>query len=195
MKTITYDPLAGTHIKDACGEAVSIAIKKDARVTFSFNGVNLTASPDTSRSELERQFSSEMERVRKEWEASPECAVEKKKRNTDIERRQRETDHFMDGIERVVATCSLDDVMDCLRPFVQNADHIGVKFDKGKLANIFKGAGYKNNMHVGLPPEAFNARKIMGEYILGQVVNCLESGMPPHPVTLSFIEKYFALPA
>lgn len=195
MKTIQFEPLAGTHIGHACKEAVALAINKQAHVSFSFNGVSLTATPESTPHGLLKEWETERDRQRKEYEASPECAAEKARREDQICKAQEVVDSFMDGIEHVLCTCSTDSIMEYLKPFVAAADDIGVKFDKAKLADILESAGYANNMHVGKPPEAFNERIIMAEYILGQAVNCLRSGMPPHQVTNSFIERYFAIPS
>ena len=77
---------------------------------------------------------------------------------------------------------------------VQPTIEMSETFSKDRLAAQLEAAGYAENEHVGEKPEWFNTRPRMAHYIVGQALNCLRIGMGPHPITGSFVDKYFALP-
>jgi hypothetical protein len=193
MKTpITYEPSAGTHISHACKEAAAMAIKQNCDVEFEFNGIKVTATPQSSPASLEADWDTKMAAEAKAYRESAAYAAEQERRTEQVKTSQNVVNCFMDGIERVLATCSMDDVLKYFKPFVEAADDVAVTFDKTRLADLLEQYGYKDGIHVGKPQEAFKDKEVMAQYILGQVVSCLRKGMPPHPITNSFIEKYFA---
>lgn len=89
----------------------------------------------------------------------------------------------------------MDDIMSWLCGFTDAANYAGVRFDIPEVLRQFRDAGFEANTHVGQPPEAFNNRTMMGTYIIGQSMNCLEHGMAPHPMTITFVDRYFCLPS
>lgn len=195
MNAIIFKPLLGTHIREACKEAAALAINKNSDVEFEFNGIKVIATPKSSPASLEADWNSQMEASRKAYKESPEYAAEQQRRAEAVKTSQNVVNCFMDGIEQVLVTCSTDDILKYVQPFVGASDDVDVSFDKAKLADLLEQYGYKDSMHVGKPKEAFDDKETMAQYILGQVVTCLRSGMPPHPITNSFIEKYFAMPS
>jgi hypothetical protein len=195
MSTMTIEISPGERIENACKQAVATAIKKNSDVSFDFNGISITATPQSSPASLLSEWNAQMEASRKAYRKSPEYAAEQECRAEQVKTGQNVVNRFMVGIEQVLATCSTDDLLKYFTPFVEAADDVDVIFDHSKLADLLERYGYKDNMHVGKPKEAFDDKETMAQYILGQVVNCLRSGMPPHPITNSFIEKYFAIPS
>lgn len=195
METKRYEPSFGIHITSACKEAVAMAMNGKCNVKFDFNGIEIEVTPDSTPFSAEVQWQEKKDADAKAYRESAEYREEQARRERQIKTSQDVVDHFMDGIEQVLFTCSMDSLLEYLRPFVEAADDVDVTFDKSKLADMFEAAGYAESAHVGKPPESFVHRKIFGEYILGQVVHCLRAGMPPHPVAASFIEKYFRLQA
>lgn len=193
MNTLTFDPSPGTHIREACKEAAAMAINKNSAVEFEFNGITVTATPQSSPASIEADWNSKMEADSKAYRESPEYAAAQQRRAEQVKTSQNVVNCFIDGIEQVLATCSTDDILKYFKPFVEAADDVDVKFDKSKLSDLLEQYGYKDGMHVGKPQEDFNDKETMAQYILGQVVSCLRRGMPPHPITNSFIEKYFKL--
>lgn len=195
MSTLTFEPSPGTHIREACKEASAMAINKNSDVEFEFNGITITATPQSSPASLEADWDAKLAAEAKAYRESPEYAAEQRRREDQVKTGQNAVNCFMEGIEQVLATCSTDDILKYFKPFVKVADDVGVNFDHNKLADLLEHFGYKDGMHVGKPQEAFDDKETMAQYILGQVVSCLRRGMPPHPVTNSFIERYFAIPA
>ncbi len=172
-----------------------MAIKQNCDVEFEFNGIKVTATPQSSPARLEADWDTKMAAEAKAYRESAAYAAEQERRTEQVKTSQNVVNCFMDGIEQVLATCSMNDILKYFIPFVNAADDCEVKFDHTKLADILEHFGYKDGMHVGKPQEAFNDKETMAQYILGQAVSCLRRGIPPHPITNSFIEKYFAIPA
>ncbi len=56
-----------------------------------------------------------------------------------------------------------------------------------KALRELEAIGYKNNAHVGRTEWT---RQTIGEYIVGQAINCLRHGLPPHQVTRKFAEDF-----
>jgi hypothetical protein len=123
MKTIQYDPLAGTHIQEACKESVAAAINEKQNVQFSFNGVDLTATPKSTPKQLEAEFDDKMN---ESFEAA-------KARTAEILRKQRSVNTLLDVLKDVIG--DLDKLMLWLKYFTEDADDVGAQFTKSRLTN------------------------------------------------------------
>lgn len=194
MKTMTYEPSAGTRIEHACTEAVELAKRNGQTVRFKFNDVELEATPDRQPAAIVDDWRRESDRLAEEYRNSPEGRAEAARRESQITTLKAQADELLSRLDSVLASNSQDQIMDWLKSFAPISDDVSVKFDTSALAVKFEAAGFKENEGVGQEPEWFNTRPRMAGYIVGQVINCLKRGMPPHPVTVSFVEKYQAMP-
>lgn len=192
MQTLEYSPSAGTHIGFACKEAVAMAMNQKAEVKFSFNGIALEATPESSPPALESEWSAKQEQAAKDYRESPQGIAAAKKRTADIIRKQRSLNTSLEVLADIIA--DNDKLMIWLKGVAEDADDIGVTLPKERMIEQLEAAGFVENEHVGEKPEWFNSRPRMAHYIVGQALNCLRRGMGPHPVTGSFVERYFALP-
>lgn len=191
---MTYTPSCGEHINTACGEATRIARKNGLPVTFDFNGIKLTATPDRTAMDIVADYDRETERRAEEYRNSKEGRLEAARRKKRIRELGTKADKLLSEIDKVLGSKSLYEVMDWLKEFVPVADDISVTFDKKALAAKFEAAGFMENEGVGRKPEWFVTRERMGRYIVGQAISMLKAGMSPHPITVSFVDKYKALP-
>lgn len=169
-----------------------MAMNQKVTVKFSFNGIELEATPESSPPALESEWSAKQEQAAKDYRESPQGIAAAKKRTNDIIRKQRSLNTSLDVLADIIA--DQDKLMLWLKSFAQDADDIGVQFSKDRLSAQLEAAGYSENEHVGEKPEWFNTRPRMAHYIVGQALNCLRISMGPHPITGSFVDKYFALP-
>lgn len=191
--TMTYTPSCGEHINTACREATRIARKNGLPVTFEFNGVKLTATPDRAAADIVADYNRETERRAEEYRNSEEGRLAAARREKQIYELGAKADWLLGEVDKVLAMKRLNKVMDWLKEFVPVADDISVTFDKKALAAKFEEAGFMENEGVGQKPEWFSTRERMGRYIVGQVISMLKAGMPPHPMTVRFVDKYKAL--
>lgn len=86
----------------------------------------------------------------------------------------------------------LDSLMAWLKELTPLVDWAGISLDKETILRQLRDAGFKSNQFVGEKEDWFNTRERLGLWIIGQAMNCMEHGMGPHPMTVTFCEKYFA---
>jgi hypothetical protein len=186
---ITYEPHLGQDISDACRKAIALANKNGSPVAFRFNDVDMVVSPGEGARTACDRWRAESERQAEAWRNSPKgkrAAAESEARRLEA---QRETDRLIADGPRVV-TDGLAAVVRWCAKLSMSADHNGINWEPRRAATMLIAAGYRENAHVGQPPEAFrDNRQMMGEYIIGQAINCLKRGMPPHPMTEHFAKE------
>lgn len=192
MHTKTYHPPAGQHLVTACFRAARQAKRERCRVRFNFNAARLEATPKKSPSTLVWEWEQLTGRQHARWSASPAGRAAARERTEEIVARQLICDGIVENLPTQIG--SLDSVMGSLFRLALNADDIGVKLNHPRIVRTLADAGFKENDHVGQPPEFFDDRPKLGYWIVGQVINCLNLGRPPHPMTAHFVGKYFALP-
>lgn len=191
---MTYEPSGGTRIEHACQDAVRMAILNRCIVQFKFNGVPLEVAGDTTPEDTVKHYHAELDRSAEEYRNSPEGRSNAAAREAQIGTLKSKAVNLLDKLDSLLASNSQDEIMDWLKEFAPISDDVAVRFNTAALAAKFEAAGFKENEGVGQEPEWFNTRPRMAGYIVGQVINCLKRGMPPHPVTVSFIERYQAMP-
>ena len=194
MKIITYEPSPGTRIETACDEAVNMAKQIGSTVRFKFNDVELTATPTTKPHSIVSEWQQESKRLSEKYRNSPQGRAAAKARTAEISRLKTQSEALLMSLSSILLSGSTDELMGWLKSFAPISDDVCVKFDTAAVAAKFEAAGFKENEGVGKKPEWFNTRNRMARYIIGQAINCLKRGMPPHPITVSFIEKYESLP-
>jgi hypothetical protein len=205
MNTITMRTYAGEHIGTAADRAVKQSKELETDIAFEFNGINLLAKSNSNAADLCAQYDREVNAAAEEYHNSAKGIAERQRREQQIADRNVEIQRLCKSLPSVMAASTpafLDGLMEWLRDFATAADDIAIEWDKCApvpdgmkwVMRQFQDNGFTDNQHIGKGPEWFCTRDRLGEYIIGQAINCLKSGMPPHPITLTFIEKYFALP-
>lgn len=185
-----YAPEAGTHINRACAEACEIAKKTGEYVSFDFNQIILTATPETDAVSLSKEYDRVSDERRQSYLESPEGKAAAEKRAAEIVEKIGKVDALVSKLSGILKIGDVGNLMDWLESFTPAADDIAVKIDHARLAEMMEAGGYIENDGCGNPPEWFNTQERMGCYIVGQAIACLRRGMSPHPVTLGFIEKW-----
>jgi hypothetical protein len=99
---------------------------------------------------------------------------------------------------------NLDHLIGWLHSFAHHANAASVDFDAAAglrrgglewICLLFESKGYRDGDGVGQDPDWFCTRARLGRYIIGQAINCMRKGLPPHPgATERFCSQYFALP-
>lgn len=197
IKTITYDPLPGTYIDTACTQASKFAIDKNCHVKFNFNGVEITATPKSTWDELAAQYHEATRIEHEKYLASPECKAEEIRRTKERNEHQHEIDKLMALLDTHTDgryyMKNMDFLMTWINSLTEHADYVGVKFDPKKVFNWFKKNKFIMGFGVGEGEDFFQNKENMARYIIGQVMDFLDKGYPPHPVTTKFIGNYFKL--
>lgn len=195
---IQIEITAGTHIKSACDTAISTAKLQGREVAFDFNGIKITATPESSSRELENYFHSECDARQKAYASSPEGIAAKEKCAAEIVQKQSDVDGYTKSLPVVLASNNLAAVVGWLRMFADVADDVAVKINHRRIYRIFEKSGFIANDYVGSNQYlnerffSFNRKNRLGRYLIGQAMSCLKSKMPPHPgLTEKFCAEYF----
>lgn len=218
MQSVSYDPPAGESIDRACVIAVDMARKHDAPIVFTFNGVEMTAYKNSRPRDLMVEWEAKLDKQAEDYRNSPEGIAENARREEEVKIKQKRISELLGNIgplldsmteeeilkafltrlnEALVENSeenSPDALMDWLYAFAEIADDCRVYFNTQELAAKLESSGFIESEYVGNKPEWFNTKDRMARYIIGQTLNCLKMGMPPHPITMSFIEQYRELP-
>lgn len=190
----TYEPTAGTSINAACREAVNLATQGNTEITFTFNGIALEAAPSATPEGLVARWHLLFDAEREAYRNSPEGKKAAAERDAEILRKQTELNATVEALPKILRTDNhLNALIKWIGELVEPSDDVDVAWNPARIVVRLESAGYIENKHVGRSPEWFNTRERMGWYIIGQAINCMNKGMGPHPVTLSFCKKYFSL--
>lgn len=194
MKTMTYRPIVGDRISHSVQEASRLSKTHRCRVRFEFNEVTLQATPKKSPVTLLWEWELICGQHYEQYRLSKAGQVARRLRNGEVATRRENVASLIARLPRLLAAGDVDGLMLWLDLFVDSADDVDVHFDCAELARTLEASGFIENDLVGQPPASFNTREKVGRYIVGQAINCLRSGMPPHLLTQSFVAKYFEIP-
>lgn len=187
-----YQPRVGQHIDRACEEAVTFAKRCGKSQTFVFNEVTLTAFPDTEPAALAAKFSEEMDAAGVRWRESEEGKKAAANRREQVRQYQSTHDSLMLSLPSILSE-RRDALMRWMASFADVADDVDVVKDFPRAIALLEGAGYSASDALGLSKDEYKKPAIMCAYIVGQALSCMKRGMPPHPVTIGFVEDYFKL--
>ena len=103
MKTMTYEPSAGTRIEHACAEAATMAKRGGATVRFKFNDVELVATPDREPDALVADWRRESDRLSEEYRNSPKGRSDAAAREAQITSLKSQAAELLSKLESVLA--------------------------------------------------------------------------------------------
>lgn len=204
--TLIVDPHAGSSIYTAAHHAARFATSLNAKVCFTFNGIEVIICPRENSQEVYRRWNDESNRRHEEYLNSDEYKQLVADRQKQLEINQEIIDRLVDELPSVVR----DEVktMDWLHEFARIADDTGLDYNVDELDRVFAEAGWVSSAHVLSPDLDRDGaaaqlhrgllernKKMFAEYVIGQARHCFSLGMPPHPVCMSFVEKYREMPA
>jgi hypothetical protein len=183
--TLTYEVTAGSHISRVVDEMIDLSKEYNIDVVSTFNGIALSVNPDSSACKVLKDWDTEMNRRAEEYAKSKEGKQAKQERENKRIEHQKKVDELQAELYNVVNT---DKILDWCSQLAEHGDYVGVWFDKPRIIEKLERAGYTENAYVGYKGEFGKYISLM--YIVGQVINCLRKGMPPHQVTISFVREW-----
>ena len=184
---IQFQPTAGLDIHYACDKAVAMANQGNDSVSFNFNGVAMVVAPGETAEAAVGRWWAQYEKNAEAYRNSPEGRAAKAAAEAREARCQRETTDLIARLPNVVR--SLPDLVRWCMALSQSAGHVGIVWKPNEVADAIEAAGWKANAHVGRPKEDFDDQTIMGEWLVGQSIDGLRRGLPPHQVIIGFAEK------
>lgn len=202
VPALTIEFAGGTTIEQAASDAVALAKTRKRAVAFNFNGIKMVAPPSrkTAANILANSFIRQSEKRAEDWRNSPEGLAYAAERAKELAERQAAVTSAIQALPEVLAIQSLGALIGWLTLFVEDANDTGIDWEaatgiRGEplewIVLQLIAAGYRENEYVGTDPELFT-RERLGRWIVGQAINCLRLGLPPHPITQKFAKEYFA---
>lgn len=206
MMELTYKPLAGQTLDSALAQALTIAAQnydqktqKYPTVHLRFNDVGLAvglSAPADLLAEMERCkefYHSECERLRREYEASPAGQAQKRARNKQVAEDRTTMSRLLKELAALPANAPLPTVVKWVGEMAKVNDDMSVSeiFSEWEsdIVTKLKAMGYTNNAFTGPEYDANDSYK-SGAYIIGQAINCLESGLPIHQIAVKFCHEW-----
>lgn len=185
-----YEPMAGENISTCCERMVAL-VKEHGEVTAEFNGVPLKATTDTTQASILEDFNIALVREKAAWEASPEFAEQKAKREIELANKQMKLDSFVDELG---ADLDLNDDVKVLTwwyGYAPLSDDTGIRTRWEEVIKIFREHDWEPNVNLGTNCNIEDTHNYAA-YIVGQALACLLSMGSVHHVCTTFIEKWMA---
>lgn len=189
------ETLPGDDLSAVIKTALAMVADGGMKVGFAANGVRIVVvEGDTFEmieAEMHRQWNAQVAAYR----ASPEGIRAKHEEHQRLSNAVLTHAACMAALPMICGKARIDEpeLMDWLATYADAANHGDVHKDYGRVLELLGKAGYAPCRYEGLDQSEYDKPNIMAGYIIGQAMDCMQGGMPPHPVTISFIEKYRAL--
>ena len=185
---ITLDIHAGADIADVCQHMADIANRERAPVKVKFNDIELVATPGVGATFLLAQYWAESQAKSEAYKNSPKGKTTKAEMDAKIQHAREEMARLVESLPSVLSDESA--LMEWCASYAEHGDWTGVDCQGAYVMCQLESFACCNE-HVGASPEWLQEQSTrMAKYIVGQVINCLRSGMPAHPMTITFVERY-----
>lgn len=197
---------AGSDIEWGCKLSCRLARAIGVVVPFDFNGLLITARPHSRHDDLYDYWQQESERKRAEYLASDEYKQQLIEDEAERVEYQGQMDALLERLPTVTRGPQYRDedqdaFLDWMYDFGKIADYNFLSWDKAVVVDRIQTAGWEPGVHTmpdGLTPEEEKNfrltirtdKRVDAEYIIGQCLDCMLGGMPPHPVVCKFIDEY-----
>lgn len=183
---MSFHTRAGEEITQTCQRAIDYANEHNERVDFNFNDVLVTVRPGDSVGYIVDKWFEDYEVKAVAYRNSPEGQASALANLLRKEEAQKKTDHL---IYTMRDACKNIDTL--VKWLVELSDvlHTDTIWDPQQIAiTLEKVYKYERNKHVGQPKEFFDDPQMIKEYIIGQSIECLYMGLPPHQIIHKFAE-------
>lgn len=184
---------AGTRFDHAVKQAISIANECYTQVIFDFNGIQIAVTKDDTVESVGKRYDDAYKKRRAEYEASPE-GIERRRLDAEeaILRQQK-----YDEAVRQIRTLMQDTTFNALRvkiyrDFCEASDWISVQKNLTEVIDLLQAAGFQSIEDIPQKiRDAANAKDPLSIWlcIVGNGIECMKSGMPPHPVSIPWLEE------
>ena len=184
-----YEPHAGESISHATEVACKMATDGNEPVEIVFNKVKLFVRPGANPDHICEIYSRECDERAEQYRNSDEGRAADARREAEVVAKQAAVDALL--VTRSFS--SLRSTVEWFDKLTPLADDVRVRLPTEQLVAELEAVGYESNACCDLPKERYTESKVMGVYIVGQVLSCMKKGMPPHPVTNKFAKEYLAM--
>ena len=164
----TYEPMAGENVNTTAHEMVTLAMKTRDTVKAKFNGIELTATSNSTADGIVAYYGEESKRRSEMYRNSPEG---KKAIQENEERKvamQKKHDALMQQLPSLDFTNDVA-VLDWFTQFQAPSEHIGVGKQLSVVLTTFASHGYHPNVNTGKDFDV-NDRDNFARYVIGQAL-------------------------
>lgn len=184
----TIEAEIGEHITSFCAKLSRLALQTKQEVTGTFNGVQLIADVNTTAQQLTAKFHQQLRIDQENYEKSPEYAIKLKQREKELAAINKRIEKCMNEFSELNWD-SYAAILKWLSNIQPLADHTGVSLDRSKIIAGFENHGFKANENTG---DSFNGEnpENHARYIIGQAIDGFLTVGAPHPILVSFVEKW-----
>lgn len=190
-----FECRAGGLISRHIHEMVVIANATGLTITSKLNDVLLPVKPGTSPDAAVQEWERMLEENRKTYLASDEYKEYQRRRLRELEEKNnrffKQVAYDLDALDH----SNPREVVRWLSEFTEYADDIGF-LDSGDNRTImrmlpehFARFGYEPGVNTGKDFDG-NSADNTARYLIGQALDCIKRGMPPHPVMISMSQDY-----
>jgi len=187
-RTIELEAWLGEHIEDYAARVYEAG--KKTNIIFKFNGIVFAIENNASPAEIVSFYKEESEKSRLAYEKSPEYKQQLLEREESLKQANKAIQFLTDRLE-IIDWDSLDAVINWLCEIQPVADNSGVIIDVSKIITTFSKNGFYANVNVG-KDFIEDDRENVARYIIGQALDGFEQVGSPHPMLLTFAERWKA---
>lgn len=190
---LQYHGQPGEHISKSAANSLLLSQERGSPVEIIFNDIRLVVDYDShTADQVVEMYDQASAKRHEEWLASPAGTAYARE---ELERRQEHQVQHDELMSQLLMVGGDEPrLMEWLAAYSDAADHVGVEGkDFLRVCSVLEVYGYVEGDCVGFSESEFQNPRVMARYIAGQAISCMRSGMGPHPITASFVEKYRAL--
>jgi len=161
--------------------ALGLAKDQNAEVKLNFNGVELSANPNSKAGDIANYYDKKLDAKREAYINSPEGKLAEQQRVTDVAERQSKVDQLAKSLPDVLKSDNPNapngKVIDWVNQFGDASDRTGVNVtpeQRQQMVKQFEDAGWKAGARVG-DPAAKTDLAAMAQWGVGQAVKQIES--------------------
>lgn len=191
-------PSIGEDISNAASDAIKLVSRFNSPVRFKFNAHLMEANVLSTVDGIVLEYGQKCDAAYEAYLASPEYAENKRLDAIEVSKHQATVNQLMLELPSAIRDTKV--LCAWLYRLTPAVDRVDVKWDREFVMNTIKNAGYKTNAGVISDEMSedskrtgrallFSSHVAFGNYLIGQALSCMESGMGPHPVFQTFYER------
>lgn len=194
---LKYEAVIGDTIDYVAEQAVRLSQLHHKTVTFTFNDVSLTVDESSTPEGVVLTYRHAREEQAERYRNSPEGKAAAAKIAAEAAVSQKLLNALVDSDLDEAIKGGMTPLVNWAKEFASLANE-AEDYRGDEVLTKLAAAGFRANECAGTD-FVKGDKNIMGRYIIGQVMACMDDSgpfgkMPPHPITMKFADDYNAMP-
>lgn len=170
----------GDYLPDVIARALARATESGAPVRFTFNDATVDVLPGQSADVTQQAIQAQWDAQAVAYRASPEGQKARAEAAVRLVALQAKHDRLMATLPATFASDRA--AIEWLEEYSDPADDTRVAGrDFACVVRVLEASGYKVADALGLDQTAYQKPRILARYLVGQALDQMRGGMPPHP--------------